>query len=1090
MPRLSKFKDVHISPLTGPMNSATPLDLLPQSQFRYVKNFRVDGAGRLRRAAGFKPLFDDGNYGVCSDTAYTTQATCSAASKTWSISNNSDLHDQLGSKESPTNAITEPITTLFEFESGGGSRKLIAASKSRIYALSQRSRNWVIIGDNGGAGYAEGINTDYTTTKFKAAQLGNNIVFTNNYDEPLFWFFDANPDRADKNLVQLIPDLVKLKITKADHISEYKGFMFLGNLEENASQQISKVQWSDYIDATSYYPATASLSGQQTVGDVGEAIIGMAVLGDHLMIYKERSIWRCSLVSSANLFVFKQIYQGENTPYYEDTLVAVGDAHFYMAEAGIYRLTISDVRPVLIDWMHNASGIIYNNGEIITKEDDSAGVCSNAAYKTKATCEGASPAGTWSAIQGGIKDNKVVQTGVSAAVPACPTSDRPPVVTAHPADVSNINVNPCDASNYDRSITFTVESTGREPFSYQWQKKKTADISQNSVNISGATKKTLVIENPQVPDVRDISSADDYQYRCKITNEDNTSGVYTNFATTTLSSASYPTSPNFTVQPQSQTLTEGADLVLECRWCTSASSAIWKKDVSGGSVSFANVTDNGTTILIEEGVLAPIGAVPGYYYSKLTIKGIPFGQSGDGYKLNVVNPSGNTDSNTATITVIKPASETIDGDVTVGGTFTMITDPANEGLNRDVQPQETVGVSLALIGDVAKRNPEYFGLHPNVRKQKFNVYVRNSVPVPGSSGSFYVQEIKIHHPFTVKVMGGKPPYKFVWYRANSTQGITINKVGGYAPNDYTSSGIKVRGGDATNGYTTGTPTSLEVGDVVEWDVGDDTATFTVSAAANVRDEEIYGNLVVENNTTLPNDKKSLLFYNSDREEPISPFTDDTCDTTYHTVSSCVTTEDSATVTCTSNSSIAVGQYVSGEGIPSDTTVATVNSAGSVTSFTISNTATETVTSPDTVDLAFATKTITCDSNSDTAVGQTVSGTEILIGTSVATVNSAGSVTSFTVSEPPIVSATNAELTFTSQSSRYYYVENSTTEGGLQGTSKDTSELSFMVKNIDEVEGTVTVGRNSLFRCVATDSADTPVSRESGAFYITIFMGGL
>ena len=202
---------------------------------------------------------------------------------------------------------------LYEFESGGGSRKLIAATKSRVYALNQRSRNWVLIGDNGGAGYGEGTSADYSTTKFKASQLGNNIVFTNNYNEPLYWYFDSTPDLANKNLLQTIPHLVKLKITKVNYIAEYKGFMFLADLEENTTQQIAKVQWSDYVDATSYYPSLASLSGQQTVGDIGEAIIGMAVLGDHLMIYKERSIWRCSLVSSANLFVFKQIYQGENT---------------------------------------------------------------------------------------------------------------------------------------------------------------------------------------------------------------------------------------------------------------------------------------------------------------------------------------------------------------------------------------------------------------------------------------------------------------------------------------------------------------------------------------------------------------------------------------------------------------------------------------------------------------------------------------------------------------------------------------------------------------------------------------------------------
>ena len=102
MPRLPKFKDYHISPLTGPMNSLTPLDLLNDKQFRYIKNFRVDGAGRLKRAGGFKALFDDGNYNVSG-----------------TIKNNSDLHDQLGSKQTPTNTPPPPPQrgpTLKDFE--------------------------------------------------------------------------------------------------------------------------------------------------------------------------------------------------------------------------------------------------------------------------------------------------------------------------------------------------------------------------------------------------------------------------------------------------------------------------------------------------------------------------------------------------------------------------------------------------------------------------------------------------------------------------------------------------------------------------------------------------------------------------------------------------------------------------------------------------------------------------------------------------------------------------------------------------------------------------------------------------------------
>ena len=709
MPRLPKFKDYHISPLTGPMNSLTPLDLLNDKQFRYIKNFRVDGAGRLKRAGGFKALFDDGNYNVSG-----------------TIKNNSDLHDQLGSKQTPTNTTREPITLLYEFESGSGSRKLIAATKSRIYALNQRSRNWVLIGDNGGGGYAQGTSASFSTTKFKAAQLGNYIVFTNHYDQPLNWYFDANPKRADKNLVETIPDLVKLKITKAAHISEYKGFMFLADLEEATTQQVSKVQWSDYVDATSYYPSLASLAGQQTVGDIGERIIGMAVLGDHLMIYKERSIWRCSLVSSSNLFVFKQVYQGENTPFYEDTLVNTGDAHFFMSQAGIYRMTLASLRPQRVDWMHNASAIIFEDDKI-SGED------------------GTGPRH----VTGGIKNLTETQSGDIATLAACPS--RPPVISAHPGNLT-INANPCSAS-YTGSATLSVTtSAGVEPFTYQWQKK--LESGSTWANITNANKSSFTISNPKSSDL--AVNGVKYQYRVNISNDDG--NVNSNSSSITFATDSG--APTFSKHPDTYYYKSTGDSVeLEVRFCGTIKTIQWVRNADGTPV---NINHDGTKYIVESG---QVEGGAGYNFSKLTIKNLAQSdETGGPYACKVTNMADqNTTSNHAEIYVTAASTVSVDDD-TGEETFTA----SSDAFAFIVQPRAKYELY----------DGEWIGRKTDDRGG-FCEIVRN---VSGVEKKFK----NLYKAVKAVVSGGTKPYTMKWQIAADTRNIKINHPSG-SGNSYTAS---------------------------------------------------------------------------------------------------------------------------------------------------------------------------------------------------------------------------------------------------------------------------------------------------------------
>ena len=278
-------------------------------------------------------------------------------------------------------------------------------------------------------------------------------------------------------------------------------------------------------------------------------------------------------------------------------------------------------------------------------------------------------------------------------------------------------------------------------------------------------------------------------------------------------------------------------------------------------------------------------------------------------------------------------------------------------------------------------------------------------------------------------------------------------------------------------------TSLAVGEKGLWDVDGSTATLEITVAAEAGVTQLTGNLSGADLPAPTGDPALGLTsnrnWNSDKEEIISSFINETCDTTSFSESSVVTTADSETITCNSNSNIAVGQYVSGAGIISGTTVDEIE-AGSTMTITLSRAAS--ASSSPTVTLTFTTTTVTCDSSSRIAVGQEVVGGNIQQGTTVATVNEAGAVTSFTLNYPPLDAQSNIKLTFLPEKSFDYYIKTSKTK--FRG---DTTELSFDVGITDNKETlSGTIGSESLFRCKGFDSAATQASDTSNIFYLNIW----
>lgn len=255
----------------------------------------------------------------------------------------------------------EAITHLASFSSNDTYRRLVAATRSRIYALNEKTGNWRILADGlGGEDTYESACDTCGDVRFSSAQLGNYALFTNDFDPPLAWLFDAAPSGVNQWSAKYIEDLTIIGITKARCITAFNGFMLIGNVEIEGERKASRIYWCDYNAPLSWIPGDTSLANYQEFG-LGEKILRMEPLGKWLMVYTDKAIYQGVFVQDPDrVFAFEPIYRGPNVPKFEHSLVSTGREHVYAADNGIYVLSLSNPAPVRVEWIHKASAAIYS----------------------------------------------------------------------------------------------------------------------------------------------------------------------------------------------------------------------------------------------------------------------------------------------------------------------------------------------------------------------------------------------------------------------------------------------------------------------------------------------------------------------------------------------------------------------------------------------------------------------------------------------------------------------------------------------------------------------------------------------------------
>jgi hypothetical protein len=322
---MPKTIDFHAS---GSMDARSSADELQLSEFRYKKNLRLITKNKVRRASGFDKLMTREGF------------------------NNEDLHDQLLSLTDFDARL--PVTFLFQATSTRKSTKLLAGTSKALYAQNVSTGNWKIISDIYG--------TD--VTRWRAAQVQDTVIFSNNYDALVAWQFDQGITEDDNQSVAEIPDLRDtIELTKAGVVVAWKGHIFLMNVVVSGAVYSNAIYWCDFNNPTSWLPSDASTAGNAEV-DNGETILAAKVLQNRLLIFTNRGIHELQAVGGERVFALATRYysqEGDSCLFYPNTLVSKGDELVYAGADGIYVFSQFMDKPKRVDWIHKASSVMFDS---------------------------------------------------------------------------------------------------------------------------------------------------------------------------------------------------------------------------------------------------------------------------------------------------------------------------------------------------------------------------------------------------------------------------------------------------------------------------------------------------------------------------------------------------------------------------------------------------------------------------------------------------------------------------------------------------------------------------------------------------------
>lgn len=251
------------------------------------------------------------------------------------------------------------ISMLHSVTSASKKRRLFAGTRESILMGDDLSGVWRVLAD--GLGDNCGVEDHDTSISFKMVTMGDVGIFTNGFDPVLGFKFNDQPQGDRLWSADYVLDLEALRITSARVIGKFQGFVLLGDIVADGVTLSSRLIWSDFNNPLAWIPGGQSAAGFTDFGR-GEIIRAIEALGGFLRIYTSQAIYEGSVTQDVSIFSFQEIYRNEDSASmvrYPNSFVNTGSLHLYMGADSIYTLSQYDRIPQRVEWLHAASGVIY-----------------------------------------------------------------------------------------------------------------------------------------------------------------------------------------------------------------------------------------------------------------------------------------------------------------------------------------------------------------------------------------------------------------------------------------------------------------------------------------------------------------------------------------------------------------------------------------------------------------------------------------------------------------------------------------------------------------------------------------------------------